>query len=213
MSENSPFDLIVESIGLESALKLAKDLGGYTFYIPKLNTLNITLEILELKKRGYKIIGKIEPKFTRAEEGVMAHFLNLGDNGFSSNPDSRLIAAVIDYDIELRECGEGIDEEDLADLVSAEVLRKREYAQGLKTPRTKEDFLERRARIKKAEEELYAAYRTILDSGAKVYEIHYAYPLGYAIKVQKEPAKILLEKTTYKYWDIVEKYVREQLDR
>ena len=120
---------------------------------------------------------------------------------------------MIDYDIELRECGEGIDEEDLADLVSAEVLRKREYAQGLKTPRTKEDFLERRARIKKAEEELYAAYRTILDSGAKVYEIHYAYPLGYAIKVQKEPAKILLEKTTYKYWDIVEKYVREQLDR
>lgn len=168
--------------------------------------------LFHFKKRGYKIIGKIEPKFTRAEEGVMAHFLNLGDNGFSSNPDSRLIAAVIDYDIELRECGEGIDEEDLADLVRAEVLRKREYAQGLKTPRTKEDFLERRARIKKAEEELYAAYRTILDSGAKVYEIHYAYPLGYAIKVQKEPAKILLEETTYKYWDIVEKYVREQLD-
>ncbi|MDA3046716.1 hypothetical protein OFO10_06045 [Campylobacter sp. VBCF_06 NA8] len=66
MSENSPFDLIVESIGLESALKLAKDLGGYTFYIPKLNTLNITLEILELKKRGYnkeQILTAIKAKF------------------------------------------------------------------------------------------------------------------------------------------------------
>ena len=164
------------------------------------------------KRRGYKIIGKMEPRLLPAEEGVMAHFLNLGDNGFSSNPDSRLIAAVIDYDMTLREHKEEIDVEDLIDLVRAEVLRKREYAQGLKTPKTKEDFLERRARIKEAEEEQYAAYRAILDNGAKVYEIHYAYPLGYAIKVPNEPARILLEETTYKYWDIVEKYVREQLD-
>lgn len=164
------------------------------------------------KRRGYKIIGKMEPRLLPAEEGVMAHLLNLGDNGFSSNPDSRLIAAVIDYDMTLREHKEEIDVEDLIDLVRAEVLRKREYAQGLKTPKTKEDFLERRARIKEAEEEQYAAYRAILDNGAKVYEIHYAYPLGYAIKVPNEPARILLEETTYKYWDIVEKYVREQLD-
>lgn len=167
--------------------------------------------MFQFKKRGYKVIGKMECR--SINETCQSHFLNLGDNYPYSNADSRLIAAVIDYDIDIIEYSEGIDEEDLAKLVRAEVLRKREYAHGLKTPETKEDYLERRARIKKTEEEKYAKYRAILDSGARVYKIHYAYPLGYAIKVPNEPTRILLEETTYKYWDIVEKYVREQLDR
>lgn len=154
----------------------------------------------------------MEPRLTPAEESVMANFLHLGDDLLYSNSDSRLITAVLDYDIILKECSEGIDEEDLADLVRAEVLRKREYVRGLPKPQTKEDFLELRARINQAKKEQYDAYREILDNGAKVYEIHYAYPIGYAIKVSDEPVRILLEETTYKYWDIVEKYVREQLD-
>ena len=164
------------------------------------------------KKCGYKIIGKMEPRFTRSEEGVMSHFLHLGDNSTVSNSDSRLIAAVIDYDIVLKKCDEGIDDEELEELVRADVLRKREFARGLSTPETKEDYMERRARIKKAKEEQYAAYREILDNGAEVYEIHYAYPLGYAIKVPEEPAIILLNSTDYKYWDKIEKYVHDQLD-
>ena len=168
--------------------------------------------MFQFKKRDYKIIGKMEPRLTPAEESVMANFLHLGDDHLYSNSDSRLIAAVLDYDIVLKECSEGIDEEDLMNLVRAEVLRKREYARGLPKPQTKEDFLELRARINQAKKEQYDAYREILDNGAKVYEIHYAYPIGYAIKVPDEPAKILLRESDYKYWDIVEKHVHDKLD-
>ena len=167
-----------------------------------------TSSMFYFKKRGYKIIGKMEPRMTRSEEGVMAHFMNLGD----SDPDSYLVAAVIDHDIFLKECDEELDEEDLAYLVRAYVLWKRDYAALLQKPQTKEQYLERWEVIKKEKEEKYAEFRKILDNGAKVYEIHYAYLLGYAIKVPEEPVKILLNQTDYKYWNIVEKYVRDKLD-
>ena len=166
--------------------------------------------MFQFRKRGYKVIGKMECH--QINETCQSHFLNLGDNYPHSNADSRLIAAVIDYDMSLREYNEEIAEEDLMDLVRADVLRKREYARGLPAPKTKEDFLERRARIKQVKKEQYDAYRRVLDNGAKVYAIHYAYPLGYAIKVSGEPAKILLWETDYKYWDMIEPFVRNNLD-
>ena len=168
--------------------------------------------MFQFKKRGYKIIGKMAPRLTPAEESIMANFLHLGDDHLYSNSDSRVIAAVLDYDIILKEYVDEIDEEDLMDLVRAEVLHKREYARGLPKPQTKEDFLELRGRINQAKKEQYDAYREILDNGAKVYEIHYAYPIGYAVKVPDEPAKILLRESDYKYWDIIEPFVHEQLD-
>ena len=167
-----------------------------------------TSSMFYFKKRGYKIIGKMEPKMTRDKEGVMAHFLNLGD----PNPDSYLIAAVIDHDMYLKECDEGLDEEELAYLVRAYVLWRRDYAALLQKPQTKEQYLEWKEKIKEEKEERYTEFSKILENDAKVYEIHYAYLLGYAIKAPGDLAKILLNQTDYKYWDIVEKYVHEQLD-
>ena len=164
------------------------------------------------KRRGYKIIGKMEPCMSPAEQSIMTNYLSFGDNGWSTNPDSRLVAAVIDYDMTLREYNEEIDEEELTELVRIYVHHKWKFSFGFRIEQ-KEEYLRCVAKMKEVNKEIYADSLEILQNGAKVSEIHYAYTIGYAIKPAGKPAKILLQYSHYKYLDKAEKLVHDQLDR
>lgn len=166
--------------------------------------------MFHFKRRGYKIIGKMECRPFK-EEPCMCNYLNLGGSCFGSNADSTLIAAVLDYDMTLKEYDEEIDEEELMELVQYYAQWKWHYTPGFSINQ-REEYFARIAKMKEEQKELLDAYLEMLDNGAKVYEIHYAYPLGYAIKFSDGPAKILLNYSDYKYWDKVEKFVHDQLD-
>ncbi len=168
--------------------------------------------MFHFKKRGYKIIGKMEPLMTSAEEDCQTSFLNLGDNYPQTNADSRLIAAVLDYEVVLKEHDKAISDEFLADMVTSYVHWKWNYSYAF-SAKEKDEYLARKAKMNEARKELYAACHEMLEKGAKVYKIYYAYPLGYAIKLSGEPSKILLHsRSEYKYWDVLEEAVRARLD-
>ena len=170
-----------------------------------------TSSLFYFKRRGYKIIGKMKPCLTQVYEGCLSYYLELGDNLLYSNADSRLIAAVKDYDVFLKEYDEEISEEELMELIRLEVHRKHNFSYGFST-KNKEQYLELREQMKRIREEEYEEFKGLLQKGAKVYEIHYAYPIGYAFKEADEPAKLLMTYDGYKYLDKVEQYVQDQLD-
>ena len=162
--------------------------------------------MFQFKKRGYKVIGKMECRSIK--ETCQAHFLRLGDDLPYSNADSDLVTAVIDYDISLKEYKEELSEEELQDMVRAAVHW--EHGTGYSLPTSQ--WADHKAKLEKIMKEKSAAYHDILNSGAKIYIINYAYPVGYAFKVAGRPAEILMNEEENKYLKTVEKYVHGQLD-
>lgn len=55
MKKISVFDIVIEVIGFENALKLIEECGGLTFYIPKITNkeLEIITTIINMKSKNY----------------------------------------------------------------------------------------------------------------------------------------------------------------
>ena len=172
--------------------------------------------MFQFKRRKYKIIGKMECRAYKEEP--LSHYLDLGDDNPSYNVDSRLVAAVIDYDLYLKECQDGISKDTLFDLVTHDVFRNESpgarIPKGMSHDQFKALLLERKYKRKEIRDERYIEYLKMIENGAKIYEIHCARTLGYAIRASASGKKteILLNSTGDKYAGELEEYVHDQLN-